>query len=65
MFFFFHFLSIDILAKFDPKIAKLVEFIRKKKFKFFLNYFGKNGEISPRKKKALDGRIKNQAGGHS
>jgi len=30
MFFFFHFLSIDILAKFDPKIAKLVEFTPKK-----------------------------------
>jgi hypothetical protein len=28
--FFFHFLSIDILAKFDPKIAKLGEFTRKK-----------------------------------
>jgi len=44
-------LSIDILAKFDPKIEKLVEFTRKKKFKIFLNYFGKNGEISPENKK--------------
>jgi hypothetical protein len=49
--FFFHFLSIDILAKFDSKVAKLVEFTREKKFKIFLNYFGKNGEISPENKK--------------
>jgi len=28
-------LSIDILAKFDPKIEKLVEFTRKKKIQNF------------------------------
>jgi hypothetical protein len=33
MFFFFHFLGIKILVKFDPEIAKLYEFTLKK----FLN----------------------------
>jgi hypothetical protein len=44
-------LEILFLLIFDPKIAKLVEFTPKKIFKIFLNYFGKNGEISPENKK--------------
>jgi hypothetical protein len=42
-------LSIEILEKFDQKIAKLVEFTLLKKIKIFLNYWRKNGEISPEK----------------
>jgi hypothetical protein len=40
-------LGIKILAKFDLKIAKLVEFTV---FCFFSISFSKNGEISPEKK---------------
>jgi hypothetical protein len=55
--FLFHFLGNKILAKFDLKIAKLVEFT--------VGYFSstslsKNGEISPEKKRHwMDGRLKN------
>jgi len=45
-FFLFHFLGINIFAKFDLQIAKLVELT----VLFFSISLSKNGEISPEKK---------------
>jgi hypothetical protein len=49
--FFFHFLSIKILVKFDPKLTKLIEFrLWKTKISIFFSIsLSKNGEILPQK----------------
>jgi hypothetical protein len=49
--FFFQFLSIEILEKFDPKIAKLVEFTLEKKFQKFSQLLWKKWRNFARKKK--------------
>ncbi len=58
--FFFRFLGIEILVKFDPEIPKLVEFIVEKKFNSkFSQFLCRKMVKFCQDKKPLDGRLKN------
>jgi hypothetical protein len=58
--FFFHFLGIKILVKFDPEIAKLVNLhLKNKKNSKFSQFLCRKMVKSCQDKKPLDGRLKN------